>query len=114
MFEILYKSCPGIIPKMADIIPQLTSTIVRLIQVCIPVLLVIFGMLDLGKAVMAQKEDEIKAGQKIFFKRLIAAALVFFVFFIMEIVFNMVASGSDKQGTWDCINCFINNDCASA
>ncbi len=47
-----------------SMLPQLVTTAVNLIKIGIPVLLIIFGMMDLGKAVMAQKEDEIKKDGK--------------------------------------------------
>ena len=106
-----YVSCGGgIIPKMNSMIPHLTSLVVDLIKIGVHVLLIIFGMLDLGKAVMAQKEDEIKKSQQMFFKRLLSAALVFFVFVIVELVFNIVAK-DEKAGIWNCVNCFINESC---
>ena len=107
MLLTTYKACGTVIPKMAEIIPKLTSTIVDLLKIGVPVLLIIFGMLDFGKAVIAQKEDEIKKSQGLFIKRLISAALVFFVFIIVEVVFNLVASGEQKT-IWDCVDCFIN------
>ena len=65
------------------------------------------GMWDLGKAVMAQKEDEIKKGQQMFIKRLVAAALVFLVFFIVQLVIGVVASTSDDNDVWNCTKCMI-------
>lgn len=106
-----YVSCGGMIPRMATIIPKLTSTIVDLLKIGVPVLLIIFGMLDLGKAVIAQKEDEIKKSQNLFVKRLISAALVFLVFIIVELVFNLIAGnteGDESKNIWDCVSCFIN------
>ena len=42
-----YVSCGGgIIPKMNSMIPHLTSLVVDLIKIGVPVLLFIFGMLD--------------------------------------------------------------------
>lgn len=107
MILAAYYKCGTIIPKMAEIIPKLTSTIVDLIKIGVPILLIVFGMLDFGKAVMAQKEDEIKKSQALFVKRLLSAALVFFVFIIVEVVFNIVASG-ESTTIWDCVDCFIN------
>ncbi len=108
-----YVSCGGgIIPKMNSMIPHLTSLVVDLIKIGVPVLLIIFGMLDLGKAVMAQKEDEIKKSQQMFFKRLLSACIVFFVFVIVELVFNIVAK--EETGVWNCVNCFINESCTQA
>ena len=65
------------------------------IQVVVPILLIIWGMLDLGKAVVAQKEDEIKKGQQTFIKRIIAAAIVFFVVTIATLLINLVADDSE-------------------
>lgn len=87
-------------------IQSIVSTIILAIQIAIPVLLIIFGMFDLGKAVVASKEDEIKKGQQLFIKRLISAALVFFVIFIVKVLINLVASGSSNE-IWDCANRFI-------
>ena len=63
-------------------------------------------MLDLGKAVVAAKEDEIKKGQQTFIKRAIAAAIVFFVIQVVQIIVRFV-SGNDQNIT-GCFNCFIN------
>ena len=58
-------------------IAGLISTIVTLIKIAVPIILIILGMLDMGKAVASQKEDEIKKGQKTLISRCIAAAIVF-------------------------------------
>ncbi len=89
-----------------SMLPTLTSTIVTLIKIGVPILLIIFGMLDLGKAVMAQKEDEIKKGWQTFIKRMIAAAIVFFVVVIVQLVLSLVA-GDDNDNVWNCVNCFV-------
>ena len=99
-------TCGNGLITMDRIVPDIISLIVNLIKIGIPVLLIIFGMLDLGKAVMAQKEDEIKKSQQMFLKRLLSAALVFFVVVIVQVVFNLVAKSETK--IWNCISCFIN------
>ena len=82
------------------------ASIIRIIQIAVPILLIIWGMLDLGKAVMAQKEDEIKKGQQTFVKRLIAAVLVFFITTIVKLVVNLFAD--ENSNIWSCINSIIN------
>ena len=110
MFILDDVTCGNIL-TMDEIIPSLTSTIVTLVKIGIPVLLIVFGMLDLGKAVMAQKEEEIKKAQQMFVKRILSAALVFFVVVIVQLVFNLVAKGSDqKDDIWDCISCFVSGE----
>ena len=79
--------------------------IILAIQIAVPILLVIFGMLDLAKSIIAQKEDEIKKGQQIFIKRLITAAIVFFVIAVVKFLIGFVA---DDEGIMTCFDCFIN------
>lgn len=86
-------------------IPNTVHTIIVVIKIAVPVILVIFGMLDLFKGITAGKEDEIKKGQNLFVKRLIAAALVFFVISIVQLLISFVAG---DEGIMTCANCFIN------
>ena len=53
--------CGPILP----LIRLIRHGIIPLIQVGIPLILIVLGMLDLGKAVVASKEDEIKSAQKL-------------------------------------------------
>ena len=111
MFEILSVTCGNIENlRMNEMVPQITSTIYNAIRIGVPLLLIFFGMLDLGKAVMAQKEDEIKKGQQTFFKRLIAAIIVFLVFFVVEIVVGLVAPKDDNANIMNCVECFIKGE----
>ncbi len=110
MFNLL--SCSGYLGAGEEIktIANITSLIVTLIQVIVPILLVIWGMLDLGKAVTAQKDDEIKKGQQTLIKRAIAAAIVFFVISIVKLLINvLLKNNTNKQKVTDCFDCFINN-----
>lgn len=100
------KWCSGNDNDIASV-QTLVSTIILIIQIAIPVLLIVFGMLDLGKAVVANKEDEIKKSQQLFIKRLISAALVFLVVFVVKILLNIIAP-ADKDTIWNCACKFIN------
>ena len=101
MYVLDTLSCGGI-SGIPVILPNLVSLVVNLIKIVVPILLVIYGMLDLGKAVMAQKDDEIKKGQQTFVKRLIAAIIVFFIIVIVKLVIGLVAENG--QGISDCID----------
>ena len=90
---------------------NIISTLITIIKFGVPILLIIFGMLDLGKAVVASKEDEIKKGQQMFIKRVITAILVFFVIVVVQLVVNLATKDSDdsSDSLWgDCIAPFIN------
>ena len=88
-------------------VPHIIKYVLLIIQILVPVLLVIFGSIDLFKGVYAQKEDEIKKGQQIFIKRLISGVLVFFVIAIVKL-FISVFGDSKNPGIMNCVNCLIN------
>lgn len=107
MFDILVQ-CPITTGSGTVMVPDelvaVISTIYSLIKFGVPLLLVIFGMLDLGKAVMQQKEDDIKKGQQTFLKRLIAAAIVFFVLAIVQLLMNVIG----EQSIFGQLGCILN------
>ena len=81
--------------------------IVILIKIAVPIVLVLFGMLDLGKGVLASKEDEIKKGQSTFIKRLLAGVVVFFMISIVQLVISLVDKDGDGD-IWKCANGILN------
>ena len=58
---------------------NLVSTIIQMIKIVVPILLIIWGMLDFAKSVVAKKEEDIKKYQKAFVSRLISALVVFLI-----------------------------------
>ena len=84
--------------EIPSMITTIISYVVTGIKIGVPVLLVIFGMMDLGKSVMSSKEDEIKKAQTTFFKRLLVAAFVFFVITIVQFLVGVLDSAGKKDG----------------
>ena len=96
------------------LISLIKNGIIPLIQVGIPIILIVLGMLDLGKAVVASKEDEIKSAQKLLIKRAIYAVAIFFVVLIVQLVFGLLGNAGDTYGeqgnSWtECWNYKNNN-----
>ena len=89
---------------------ELIHTVITIIKYGIPILLIIFGMLDIAKGVIASKEDETKKGQQMFIKRLISAVLVFFVITIVQLVIGIVDDQNDsgESDVWNCANLILN------
>lgn len=85
--------CSALMP----IIRLIRDGVIPLIQIGIPIILILLGMLDLGKAVMASKEDEIKSAQKLLIKRCVYAVAIFFVVFIVQVVFGLVSGTQDSE-----------------
>ena len=103
LFLDLTSTCKDIFP----IVSIIKNGVIPLIQIAIPIILIVLGMLDLGKAVIASKEDEIKAAQKLLIKRIIYAVAIFLVVFIVTVIFNMVKDNSEGDAAnwrtcWDC------------
>ena len=69
-------------------------------------------MIDFAKAIIGQDEDKIKAGQKTFMRRLIAAVVVFLIVTIVQLAINLAASvggqGNDAESAWSCASSLIN------
>ena len=98
----------NLITDMPKMMPKTVHTIYMVLLVLVPILLVVFGSIDFIKAVIAQKDDEIKKGQQVFIKRLITGIIVFFVFAIVKIVISFAADNKTK--ILKCASCIINND----
>lgn len=75
----------------------LLKNVIRLLQFLIPMGLILYGMLDLGKAVIAGKEDEMKKAQGTLIKRVIYAVAIFLVVTIVTFVMGMVGSNDWKE-----------------
>ena len=93
LFLTVYEKCTTLLPLLR----LLKNGVIPIIQIGIPILLIIFGMIDLGKAVIASKEDEIKNAQKMLIKRAIYAVAIFFVVLIVQIVFNLLTVTKDDN-----------------
>lgn len=77
--------------------------IITAFKIIIPILLIIFGMLDMGKAVTSGKEDEIKKSAMTFMRRAIAAIVIFFIPAIVGLVMSTLDSESDANSYKACL-----------
>lgn len=75
----------------------IVNFIINAIMIGVPILLVLLGMIDLGKAVIASKEDEVKKATKAFTKRFLYAVGVFAVFWIVTFVFDTIATTTGDE-----------------
>lgn len=118
MFNILdtvnTTICGGI--EVPDTLFNAVATIIKLIKIVVPILLIIWGMLDFAKSVIAKKEDEVKEHRKAFISRLISALLVFLVITIVQLAVSLVSGvereshieGQTTGDIWACSKKFIN------
>ena len=108
--DLTYISC-GTVRDLPSELPILTSTIVNLIKVVTPIILIIISIVSLIKAVASSNEEEMNKVKKSSIKRIIAAAMVFFVIQLTQFVIFKVSDIADEKDLEACFSCFLNNDC---
>ena len=75
---------------------DLLNDILKYPRIIVPILVIGLGLVDLGKAVMASKEDEMRKAQKTFIKRVIIGVAFFFIPALVNIIMwlaNIVWNG---------------------
>ena len=93
-----YDDCEGILgPELISFI----NTIFDYVKVLVPVALIALGSFDIGRAVFAGNEDEMKKAPKTFIRRLIIAVIIMFSPLLVNFIINVVnnATGSGYSGT---------------
>ena len=71
---------------ISDEIQDIINTCMMWVRILVPIALIVFGVLDFGKAVLASKEDDMKKAQATFTKRLIIGVIIFFIPTVVNIV----------------------------
>ena len=94
LFQIM-DACAGIGPVVAII----KNGLFPIIQIGIPILLILFGTLDLGKAVIGNDDKAIKTATSMLIKRALMALAVFFVVFLVNLVFGWLGKAQTANGT---------------
>ena len=97
LLEFLDAVCPyteGVAANqnIMDIL-AIAKTVVRILQILVPIALIIWGTVDLGKAVIAGDEKKISEAKKPFIQRIIAAVIVFIIPWLVEFVLGYVSNG---------------------
>ena len=100
----IYEMCSKADSELLVIL-KLVHTLLTAIQIAVPIILIVMGSWDLGKAVIQSDEKKIKEQQQLFIKRIIAAALVFLVTIIVNIVIGILPISTETvpggtQSVW--------------
>ena len=102
MLEILAKACD--IGDGRDAVLTMiyyVKLVLRILQIAVPIGLILFGTIDMAKAVIAGDEKKMKEAQKPFIKRIVSAVIVFLIPYIVSVVVGLVTSNGDYKGCWD-------------
>ncbi len=99
---------------------QILGWVLFVFKIVIPILIIVFGMIDLGKAVVASKDDEIKKAIKSLAMRAVAGAVIFFIPTLVGLVFSLISEFNEdplKSEYKVCKQCITNpggKDCSTA
>ena len=92
----------------------LLGYVIMVIKIVIPLLLIILGMIDLGKAVVASDDKAISKSVNTLIQRFVAAIIMFFIPTIVSAIFNATTnSGITKNNSNICVQCLTNVSSAS-
>ena len=96
----------------ADLAPALriVGIVYKGIQIIVPIILIVVGMLDFAKAVTEKNEDKIKEAQKKLISKAIAAVCVFLVTVIVGVLMRVVGN-QDYKDCMDCITSPFKGKC---
>lgn len=93
----LASACGGLDP----LVSLVKNGLFPIVYIIIPIALLIYAVIDFGKAVIASDEKEVKAAQSRLIKRAVYAALIFFVVFLVKAIMDVVAKGgTGNTGDW--------------
>ena len=65
----------------------------------IPLLIIILGSVDLGKAIVSSKDEEIKKSTTALIKRIAAGLIIFFLPTVVYLIFNMIDEVGEEGST---------------
>ena len=100
MFILESSACENV-STLATIL--LIKRLVKVLSIIVPAILILLLSLDLGRAVIASDDDQIKHAQKLAGKRIIYSLIVFLTPILIEGLFSVLAS-QDISGT----KCYTN------
>jgi len=104
--DTYYKNVCGV-DFIPENLPNAISGIYNAVKSLLPVVIIILGMFDFLKAVMAGKQDEAAKNTNKFIRRIISGLLIFLILAIVQFVFKQLGN---TNSYFYCMNCFLNND----
>lgn len=84
------------------------GTIVFFLKILVPVILIVFASIDLGKTVVSHDADSLSKAVQVIVQRIILGLIIFFIPSIVNIVFALVNNYSDiADKSTACMDCLL-------
>lgn len=85
---------------------NLVGNILLIVKIVIPILVIIFGMIDIGKSVVNSKPEDISKSFKSFLFRLVAAIAIFFIPTLVSFAIKLANGFNDVENDYKtCATC---------
>ncbi|MBQ6841425.1 MAG: hypothetical protein IJO63_04860 [Bacilli bacterium] len=92
-----------------SVVFQFIGYVVLVLKILIPSILIVLGVIALGKAVIAADDKEIKTAVNSIIKKFIAAVAIFFIPTIISALFTIVNGFGDIKSDYEiCVKCITN------
>ena len=78
------------------------------LKIVIPLIIIIFGIIDFAKATVSSDDKGIKNAAMSLFRRLIVGIAIFFIPTIVSVAFNLIDNVANLEGIEECEECLFN------
>ena len=77
------------------------------LKILVPLIIIIFGIVDFAKAIASSDDKAIKKSSLSLFKRLIVGICIFFIPTIVKVVFDLIDNVANLEGVNACSECLL-------
>ena len=77
------------------------------LKILVPLIIIIFGIVDFAKAIASSDDKAIKSASMSLFRRLIVGVCIFFIPTIVKVVFDLIDNVADLDGITECEECLL-------
>lgn len=94
---------------------SLVGTVVTILKIAIPLIIIVLAIIDLGKAAISSKDDEVSKAFKTLLRRIIAGVVIFFIPTLVNLAFGLIDNFSEENGDYNiCSACVAGGSCTVA
>lgn len=87
---------------------QFVGYIITIVKIAIPLLIIAFGLLDFGKAVVGSKDDLIKKSAISLLRRVVSGIIIFFLPALVLTIFEAISDyKNNNSGFSNCKTCLL-------
>ena len=110
---LYYVAC-GDVESIPKPIPQMTSIAFTLLIIGTPIVLIIFSIVALSKAVTTGKAEDVMKAKSKLLRKVVAGLLIFLVTGFSQLVLTRAGDDTERGTIVECLSCFLYNSCASS